>query len=191
MEGLLFDQSGQCQEETTKQTQLPTDAAKRRSRTFPLLTGKLLPLKHSSIDAAEDREKPKTPKRREPEYTSSAHVNEYTVSFDLEEDRDRAFYMSQSNRPKGDPREKTKRPNALKSQSLINLPNLLKKDRTQIHEEEVILEEDNLDDRPKTNHSHRRQKSLPIHLLDDEVARKKEERGKRRQTFIGFFKKFS
>ena len=145
----------------------PRDAAKRRSKTDPS----------------------RTAGRHNP---ASAHdmylENEYTVSFDILDLFKHESHSNRSNKQKhqSQSQDKPSWADGMRSRSLLNLPALLKKDKTQVKEDEVRIPEK--EERPQT--AHNRQKSLPITFVSDAVSRLKEEKGKRRQTFVGFFKKF-
>ena len=184
---------------TASRMSSPKDAMKRRSKTFPLqlnkFTSKQRPMSaYGYINAAASEsgqlDSPESP---------MGLVNEYTISYDLadilrDEQREKAR-RSTDIRP--GTLEKRQSGNGLRSRSLLNLHQLLKKDRTQVQTEEVdiVLADIPEDSRPLTTangHHHARQKSLPIGFGNNTMAQlKTEEREKKRRSFVGFFKKFS
>lgn len=84
----------------------------------------------------------------------------------------------------------------LRSRSLLNLHQLLKKDKVeaQVQEVDIVLDEKSEDLRPTTDVdglNHSRQKSLPVDLstASTRSALQKEGKERKRRTFMGLFKK--
>lgn len=179
----------------------PKDTAKRRSRTFPLfsrITPKSRPMSSYGNLYAPDRnssydESPASP---------MGLVNEYTISYDLA-DIIKEEHTQKPRRTIEKRRESFEKPlwaSGTRSRSLLNLNALLKKDRTEVRTEEVVV----LDDIPEHEHGrpltsangyHTRQKSLPIDLnkeinMSGPILRNTE-RERKRSSFVAFFKKLS
>lgn len=202
MSDLEADDLDEFQRNNAAQNSSPKDIAKRHSKTFPLqinkLTSKRRPISAYGYAYTPEPESacddlPESPMGLE---------NEYTISYDLVDIR-RDEYDRKPNRPNERPRESYEKPqwaSGLRSRSLLNLHQLLKKDkdRTEVQTEKVNMVFDDIPENPPprpltaADGHHARQKSLPIKLGNDTMMRfKKEEREKKRRAFIGVFKKFS
>ena len=111
--------------------------------------------------------------------------NEYTVSFDLSDVVDEDFEWSRSRQSQKRQSIYGNEPSGMKSTSLLNLPLLFKKDRTQVKVEgapELPTE---------ARRPHTRQQSMPVVYGDAAAnnAKAKEERARRRTTLTGLFKR--
>lgn len=157
----------QCQSQTQSHNNLDRvveDAAKRRSKTEPILKVRPASSKQVSYTAYQRLDGLEPPSRGNTGYKSS---------YDLTDSSDAD--MGQRFRPKR------------ASRSLMDLPALLKKDRTEVKEEEVY--ETDVDEKAARRRSHLRQKSAPSQLMKDSASRN-DDRAKRRLTFMGFIKLF-
>ena len=191
-----------------KKSERPGDSASRRSETDPLVRRKPLPVSRGSWTTYERIEIPRHSIAQDEIVESPmGFVNEYTVSYDTCELREEYGRLSdcslRSNRQSHDRPLWVERSRSditgLRNRSLLNVPSMLKKDKTQAKCEEVLAElpaltesqglSETLDYTARTRYrpAHVRQKSSPENMITDAVTKiKQEERAKKRQTILGF-----
>lgn len=163
----------------------PGSGHQHRSKTYPVVTAQLVPVSHASLNTCQPVKKASRPasSRRTKTDSPMGLENEYTVSFDLSDIVDEEFEWSRSRQSQK--RQSVYGNEGVKSTSLLNLPLLFKKDRSQIRTEEIP------ESPTDARRPHTRQQSMPVVYGDAAAAstRAKEERARRRTTLTGLFKR--
>lgn len=168
----------------------PADTAKRRSQTVPLLNSNFLSIKRSSYFAPERAEVPPPPYRKRSQTPeTSGFTNEYTISFDTcdvkRELGRRDDYME---RPRPQPNQRPSWVRGEGMRSLLNLSQMIKKDKKEKSSQEVEEINDSWQyDAPPPVRLHARSQTAPVTLTTgSKPATEVKEKPKKRRTLGGF-----
>ena len=165
----------------------PTDTAKRRTQTLPILETKFVPTQRRSNTASESTDvlSPSRKRGQGPEATGGP-MSGYTNSFDTCQVKEQIGRQDDHvERPRPLPIQRPSWTRSDGMRSLLNLPLMLKKDKMSVEIEE--LKDPWLDGEAPARRPHTRSHTAPEELISSAVSRTEKQKAKKRRTFGGLF----